>query len=397
MITGVGEVSSNGVRGGVVTDMAAVAKCIQDAAEIATQQAGRSPTNFYVSVSGEHFSSYNSRKAIAIVNHNGRITDLDVQRVYEQSQSGPLPADRVMVHAIPRYFRIDGQDGTHQPVGMAGQRLEIETHIVTANAAIMQNVSSSIEQAQLRESDPVLGAIASGVSVLSEKERKNGVWLLDIGGGVTDLAIYQDSVIYHTAVIRIGGQHFTNDLAVGLTLSNEEAERIKIKAGTVSSEMINPDEVVDIQQIGHSEKRQMKRSAVVYVLEPRAEDLFDEVQKRVSQFFEKQSPNGNPVSPIPPSGIVMTGGGSQLTGLVEYACQFFKAQVRLGAPSPMLGLGNLLVSPRYSTAVGLIQYGYNDLVNAQEARHTSTARVGGQPWIKRIKPMLSRFTDHFRT
>lgn len=397
VITGVGEVSSNGVRGGVITDMAAVAKCIQEATEIAMQQAGHAPPDFYVSVSGKHISSYNSRKAIAIVNHNGRITEMDVQRVYEQSQSGPLPADRVMIHAIPRYFRIDGQDGTHQPVGMAAQRLEIETHIVSANAAIIQNVSSSIAQCQLRESDLVLGAIASGVSVLSEKERVNGVWLLDIGGGVTDLAIYQDGVICYSAVIPIGGQHFTNDLAAGLTLSNEEAERVKLKAGVASSEMIDPEEAVDIQQIGHSEKRQVKRSAVALVLEARAEDLFDEVQKRVSQFFDKQPSNGNPISPIPASGIVMTGGGARLTGLVEYACQFFKAQVRLGAPSPLLGLGNSLVSPAYSTAVGLIQFGYNDLVNAQAVRRTLPGRVGEQPWIKKIKPMVSRLIDHFRT
>ncbi|MEP6753917.1 MAG: cell division protein FtsA [Chthonomonadales bacterium] len=355
IISGVGVSPSGGLKDGAVVDIESTVHAIESAVEQASRQAGKEIHSVYVGITGKHISSLNSKGVTAITHPNREITHSDVERVKEQARVIVLPPDRLILHAIPRSYSIDGQAGIRQPEGMSGMRLEVETHIVTGARTFVDNVEKCVTRAGLNLDDMVLEPLATGEAVLSNAERSQGVCLVDIGGGTSDLAIFQGGSIFYSSVIPIGGNHVTNDLAQLLRMTVEEAERIKIANGHCVLKDIRETESVAITQIGKSETRPLKRRAVVEIIEARMQEIFAHVQKEIEKSGCKD---------MLPAGLVISGGGSQLKGAQDLAQNQLEMPVRIGSPSGLMGLADAVYSPTFSTAVGLVQYGVNDLLQS---------------------------------
>jgi len=356
IVSGVGVSPSNGLHRGVVVDIESTVRAIEDAVSKASRQAGREIAAVYVGVTGEHISSLNSKGVIAITHPDREITDDDVERVLDASRVIVVPPDRDILHAIPRSYSIDGQNGVRHPVGMSGARLEVETHIVTGAHNFLENVSKCVTRAGLALEDMVLEPIATGEAVVFAAERGLGVGLVDIGGGTTDLGIFQGGEIFYSAVVPVGGIHVTNDIAQLFRVTTEEAEKIKIQYGSALATGIGDEESFPITQIGRGESRPIRRRALCEVIEARMQELFQLVQKEIMK---------SGCHDLLPAGLVLTGGGSQLKGALDCANQVIGMPVRLGTPTGVTGLSDTVNSPIYATAVGLAQYG----VRQQQSRH----------------------------
>ena len=363
IISGVGVSPSSGLKDGAVVDIESTVRAIEDAVEKAARQAGREINSVYVGITGKHISSLNSRGVTAITHPNREINSDDVERVKEQSRMIVLPPDRMILHAIPRSYSIDGQGGIRQPEGMAGTRLEVETHIVTGARTFVDNVEKCVTRAGLGLDDMVLEPLATGEAVLSNAEKNLGVCLVDIGGGTSDLAVFQGGSIFYSSVIPVGGNHVTNDLAQLLRLTHEEAERIKLASGHCQLREIRDQEAVQITQIGRSDARPLLRKAVVEIIEARMQEIFALVQKEI----DKSGCKG-----MLPAGLILSGGGSQLKGSQDMAQEQLRLPVRIGAPSELMGLADAVHSPIYSTAVGLVHYGKNEILQAGYHSNSST-------------------------
>lgn len=356
LITGIGSAPSLGMKKGVVVDIESTAHAIEEAVAKASRQAGREVDSVYVGVTGEHIASLNSSGRIAITHPDREITSGDVDRVLEAARVIVLPPDRQILHAIARSYAVDGQNGIRHPVGMCGTRLEVHTHIVHGATTFLQNVEKCVQKAGLEVAEEVLEPIATAEAVLMQAEKDLGVCLLDIGGGTSDMAVFVHGEIYYSAVIPVGGNHVTNDLAYGLTVAHEEAERLKTESGSALTELVPEEDVVHIKQVGRDEAtpRRLRRRALVHIIEPRMQELFEMVQEEL-----RQSDCLNKI----PAGLVLSGGGSQLQGCVEVAQQVLGTSVRIGLPRGVGGLGETLSHPRYATAVGLVQYGVQQMRN----------------------------------
>lgn len=348
LVTGIGVTPSLGMKKGVVVDIEATSRAVEEALTKASRQAGREVDAVYVGVTGEHIASLNSSGRIAITHPDREVTSGDVERVLEAARVIVLPPDRQIVHAIPRSYSIDGQNGIRQPVGMSGTRLEVQTHIVHGATTFLQNVEKCVTRAGFEVAEEVLEPIATGEAVLSPAEKELGVCLVDIGGGTSDLAVFVNGAIYYSAVIPVGGNHVTNDVAYGLTVDHEEAERLKTESGNAMIDLVPEDDVITVQQVGREEKRKLRRRALVQIIEPRMQELFQLVHDELAR--------ADCLGHIP-VGLVVTGGGSQLQGCVEVAQQVIGMPIRIGKPHSLGGLGETLAHPMYATAVGLIEYG----------------------------------------
>lgn len=348
LVTGIGLAPSYGMKKGVVVDIEATTRSVEEAVQAASRQAGREVESVYVGVTGEHIASLNSSGRIAITHPDREITPGDVERVLEAARVIVLPPDRQIIHAIPRSYSIDGQNGIRHPVGMSGTRLEVETHIVHGAVTFLQNVEKCVNRAGFEVMEEVLEPLATAIAVLLPAEKELGVCLLDIGGGTSDLAVFAEGEILYSAVIPVGGNHVTNDLAFGLTVGHEEAERIKTESGSALADLIPEDDVIAIRQVGRSETRKLRRRALVPIIEPRIQELFQLVRMEL----ERADCLGRV-----PAGMVLTGGGSQLQGCVEVAHQELRMPVRVGRPQGLGGLGETLDHPMYATAAGLLLYG----------------------------------------
>ncbi len=375
IVTGVGVARSTGMRKGVVVDIEATARAVEDAVGRAVRQAGRSVESVYVGVTGEHISSVNSSARIAITHPDREVTVSDVNRVKEAARVIVLPPDRQILHAIPRSFSIDGQGQIKRPVGMSGARLEVEMHIVHGAVTFLQNVEKSVARAGLQIDELVLEPIATAEAVLLDDEKDLGVCLVDIGGGTSDLAIYVQGEIIYSAVIPVGGSHVTSDLAYGLTVAVEEAERLKTENGSALLDMVPEEDVISVRQVGRSEQRKLRRRALVQIIEPRMQELFELVREELSK--------ADCLHRVP-AGLVISGGGSQLVGCAEVARDVLKMPVRVGGPFALGGLGETLDSPIYATAVGLVKYGARQLREEQELapRHGRPDPEAG--WMERL-------------
>ena len=373
IITGIGESPSLGMKKGVVVDLEATTRAVEDALGKATRQAGREVESVYVGVTGEHIASLNSSGRIAITNSDREITAADVERVMDASRVIILTPDRQIIHAIPMSFSVDGQNGIRHPVGMSGTRLEVQTHIVHGATTFLQNVEKCIEKAGFEIASDVLEPIATGEAVLLPAERELGVCLLDIGGGTSDLAVFVNGEIFYSGVIPVGGNHVTNDVAYGLTVGHDEAERLKTESGHALIEMINDEDVITVRQVGRDESRKLRRKALVQIIEPRMQELFQMVYEELQRAE---------CLDVVPAGIVISGGGSQLQGCIEIAQQVMKMPVRIGKPRGVGGLGLELTHPRYATAVGLVQYGARQI--AQYGKPSRTATDGFLSWLRRF-------------
>ena len=345
-IIGIGSVPSKGLRKGVVVNIESTVQAIRAAIEQAETMAGVEIASVYAGIAGSHVRGMNQEGVAAISTREVGIDD--VARVLDQAKAIPLPGDRHVIHVLPQEYIVDDQDGIREPVGMSGVRLEARVHLVTAANSAAQNITKCCERCDLHVAEMVLEPLASAHAVLSEDEKEIGVALIDIGGGTTDLIIYVDGAVVHTSVIPIGGINLTNDIATGLRTPMAEAERIKIKYGCASTQMIEEEETIEVPSVGGRAPRILNRSVLCQIIEPRAEEIFAAVAHVIAE---------TGFADMLASGAVITGGTTQLDGMPELAEQILGLPVRRGVPMGIGGLMDVVKSPAYATGVGLVKYG----------------------------------------
>ena len=383
-ILGVGIEPSEGIKKGNIVDLASATQAITRSVERAEQTSGLEITSALVSLAGAHVSSVNSRGASPVT--GGIVDAMDVARALDQARAIAIPPDREIVHVIQRGFSIDGQDGIRQPVGMHGYKMEVETHIITASAATMDNLRQCVGTAGVKEMQFVLNPLASGEATLTEQERQMGVAICDLGGGTTDLAIYVDGDVWHTMVLAVGGNHVTQDIAHGLRLPFHQAEEIKKQQGHALRSEVGPEEYFGIRPFGEEKPVQINRQDLAHIIEARVSEIF----KLILQEIKRSGYDG-----LLPAGLVLTGGTSMLPGLKRVASEVLGLPVRSAQPENLIGLVDKLNSPAYSTSVGLLHWAVSvHELNQQlgrgrkrRAKGEKTMPISGiMDWIKRLLP-----------
>lgn len=350
-IIGIGTSESRGLRKGIVVNLDSTVDAIKKAQEEAELMAGVEIDAAFIGISGAHIKSFNSRGVIAVSGKNREIGREDIKRVIEQSKAVSIPPDREIIHIIPQEFVVDDQDGIKDPLGMSGIKLEVNVHIVTGAITSVQNLRTCVARAGIEIEQVVLNQIATSSSILTHDEMELGVGLIDIGGGTTEVAIFERGSLWYTSVIPIGGDNFTNDIAVGLRTPIPDAEKIKKKYGCVSHPLVDEQETIEVPTVGRGKKpRVLSRQLLADIIHPRAEEIFRLVDNDIKRMGYEKSLN---------SGIVITGGTALLDGLEEVAEEIFDLPVRRGDPSGAGGLVDRVGTPDFATTVGLIQYGYN--------------------------------------
>ena len=345
-IVGIGTHPSRGLRKGVVVDIEATVESIKAAVEEAELMADCEINAVYAGIAGSHIRGINSHGVVAV--KDGEVREGDVKRVIDAAKAVAIPMDREVIHVLPQEFIIDDQDGIREPLGMSGVRLEAKIHIVTAAVTSAQNVVKCANKAGLDVIDIVLEPLASAQAVLASDERDLGVCMIDIGGGTTDIAVFQDGSIKNTAVLGLGGYHLTNDIAVGLRTPFDEAERIKKKFGVASSRYLASDDVISVPSVGGRRPREVSRKILCEIIEPRVEEILSLARQEITKAG---------LEDMIPSGVVLTGGASALAGMPELAEEIFEAPVRRGSPTQIGGLQDVVRSPMYATGVGLVVFG----------------------------------------
>ncbi len=349
-VVGIGTSPSRGLRKGVVINIESTVNAIRKAIQEAELMAGCEIKSVFAGIAGGHIKGINSQGVIAIKNRE--VTTEDVRRVIDAAKALAIPMDREVIHILPQEFIIDDQDGIKEPLGMSGVRLEARVHIVTGAVASAQNIIKSCNKAGVDVGDIVLEQLASSEAVLTPDEKDLGVALVDVGGGTTDIAIFVDGAIKHTSVLSLGGNHLTNDIAVGLRTPTAEAEKIKQVSGCCLASMVGKDETIEVPSVGGREPRILSRQLLAEILEPRVEEIFTLVNREiVKSGFED----------LIASGVVLTGGSAILPGMPELAEQIFDLPVRRGTPTDIGGLTDVVNSPIYATGVGLVKYGSRNM------------------------------------
>lgn len=345
-IIGIGSTPSRGLKKGVVVNLESTVNSIQRAVEEAELMAGCQIHSVFAGIAGSHIKSLNSHGIVAI--KDKEVTQYDIDRVIDSARAVAIPADQKIVHILPQEFVIDQQEGIKEPIGMSGIRLEAKVHIVTGSASAAQNITRCIRRCGLEVEDVVLEQLASCTAVLTEDEKELGVCLIDIGGGTTDIAVYSDGAIRHTAVIPIAGDQVTNDIAVALRTPTLNAEEIKRKHACALTQLAKADETIEVPSIGDRASRQISKQNLAEIIEPRYEELMLLVQAELRRSGYED---------LIAAGIVITGGSSKVKGLPELAEEIFHMPVRVGLPQHVTGLTDVVNNPIYSTAVGLVLYG----------------------------------------
>jgi cell division protein FtsA len=348
-VIGVGKAPSIGVKQGVVVNIEATTESIRKAKEEAELMAGVQAHDVWVGVAGTHIKSFDSKGMVAIKNHE--VTKTDIDRVLEAAKAVAVPGDRRVLHVIPREYKVDTQDGITDPIGMSGVRLEASVHIVTAAQAALNNTVKCIEKAGLRVAGLILDTLAASQGVLSEDEKNLGVCLVDMGGGSCQLLYFVNGSVAHSSVIPVGGTHFTHDVAVGLRTPQVAAEDLKKKHGCAMGSMVNENETIEVEGVGGRKARSIPRKDLADVLEARAEEVLNLVANDVRM---------SGLLPMMGSGIVLTGGSSQLDGLVEMGEFIFDVPVRRGMPGKVGGLTDVIKGGESATSVGLLLYAFNE-------------------------------------
>ena len=369
-VVGLGAAESRGIRRGVVVNLEAAVDSIKKAIEEAELMAGVEIDSVHLALSGPHIKGFNSRGVIAVAGKNREISREDVRRAIDAAKAVSLPTGREILHVLPQDFVVDEQDGIGAPLGMVGARLEVNVHIITGSQTSTQNIVACVNRAGVAVAETVVEQLAASESVLTEDEKELGVALVDVGGGTTDIAIYERGSLWHTAVIGVGGDHFTNDIAVGLRTPVPDAEKIKRKCGCALSGMVDEDETMEVASVGGRKPRVMARRILSEILQPRAEEIFHLVWDEIRRAGYEKSLN---------SGIVLTGGGAILDGMPEIAEQIFDLPIRRGCPVGVGGLADHVNSPTFATGVGLVLYGCRNAVGDSGARRWAPARSCVRP------------------
>lgn len=360
-IVGMGQHPSRGLKKGVVVNIESTVNAIQRALEEAELMADCKIREVYTGIAGSHIKSINSHGMVAI--KDKEVSQADVDRVIETARAVNIPMDQQILHILTQEFIIDGQEDVREPLGMSGVRLEVKVHIVTGAVSAAQNIIKCVRRCGLEVRDLILQPLASSMAVLSEDEKDLGVCLVDIGGGTTDIAVFTNGAIRHTAVIPIAGDQITNDIAMALRTPTKDAEDIKRAYGCALRQLADPQEMIEVPGVGERETRQLSRQTLAEVIEPRVEELYSLVQAelRRSGFEDLMS-----------SGIVITGGSSGMQGMVELGEEVFHMPVRLGMPQYVGGLAEVVRNPRFATGVGLLLAGME-----QHQRNQLTTLQGG--------------------
>lgn len=353
-IVGVGVSPSDGLRKGVVVNIDKTVKSIQKAVEEAELMAGVDVNSVYVGIAGDHIRAINSRGVVAISRDDNEITELDVVRAIDAAKAVSIPMDREILHVIPQEYVVDDQNGIKDPIGMCGVRLETQVHIVTGAVTSAQNIYKSVDKAGLKVIDLVLEPLASCYAVLEKDEKELGVALIDMGGGTTDIAIYFDESIRHTAVVGLGGKNVTSDIAIGIGTPIERAEEIKKQFGCAYSPLVKGNEYLSVPGVGGREQREVSKGVLCSIIEPRLEEILMLAHREIKR---------TEYADMLGAGIVLTGGGSLMEGVQELAEKVFEMPVKLGVPYGFGGLTEAAKSPVHATGVGLCMYGKEQMNN----------------------------------
>lgn len=373
-VIGVGTAPSHGLRKGVVVNIDSTTDSIRKAVEEAELMAGTKIESIWVGVAGAHIRSFDSKGMVAI--KNKEVQESDVQRVIEAAQAVAVPADRDVIHVIPRDFKIDDQEGISDPIGMSGIRLEASVHIVTGGHTAIQNIIKCTNKAGLKIKGLALEQLASALAVLSQDEKDLGVALVDIGGGTSDVIIYINGGVVYTSVLPLGGVHVTNDVAVGLRTPHSSAENLKCEYGCAMSSLVDSSESIEVEGVGGRQSRTVMRQYLCEVIEPRAEEILNFINTEIHK---------SGLTDFLGSGVVLTGGGSQLDGLIEMGEFLLDMPVRKAVPNQIGGLRDAVQTPAFSTSIGLLLYG-------QTHMKKSKTTVSGLRWMEKIK---KAFVDAF--
>ncbi len=384
-IIGIGHTPSKGLRKGVVVNIESTVQSIKKAVEEAEIMSGREIREVYAGIAGGHIRGLNSHGVIAV--KDGEVKETDVRRVIDAACAVAIPMDREVIHIIPQEFVIDGQDGIKEPLGMSGVRLESKVHIVTGAVTSAQNIVKCANRAGLDVADIILEPLASADAVLASDEKELGVALIDIGGGTTDLAIFHGGSIKYTSVISVGGNHITNDIAVGLRTPMGEADRIKHKYGCAMAALVKKDETIEVPTVAGREPRTLPRQMLAEFIEPRVEEILELVRQEIANSGYAELMAG---------GVVITGGASILEGFPELAEQIFGLPVRRGVPRSQYvgGLRDVVSSPMFATSVGLVLYG----ARQEMGRNGPPKKFGIRDehiYDRLIKRMRGWFTEFF--
>lgn len=376
-IVGVGIHDGSGMRRGVVTDVEEAVSAISASTEEAERMAGLPAEAVYVSIAGEHIVSTNNKGLIAIARGRDEITHDDVLRVIETAQSVPVPANREILHVIPRMFMVDGQEGIKDPVGMSGSRLEVDAHVITGSTPFIKNLRRTVEQAGVTIAGFVLGPLAASKAVLSKKQKELGVVLVDIGAGTTGMVVFEEGDIYHSAVLPIGSEHITSDIAIGLKTSLDVAERVKVEYGIASPVILSEKDVIDLSKIDRDEEQVVSRRYVAEIIEARLTELFVMIKAEL----RKIGRDG-----MLPAGAVLVGGGAKLPGIVEAAKENLGLPAQLGFPIELKGMVDRMDDPRYATAIGLMLWGMEE----EESKAQFLPTVDIASLVEKIKNIFAR-------
>jgi len=373
-IIGFGMAPSRGIKKGVVINIDETVESIKKAVHDAEVMAGVKISNVHVGIAGGHIKSYNSTGVIAI--KNKVVREDDKRRVIDAAQALNIPLDREIIHVLTQEYIVDNQDGIKEPLGMSGIRLEVKVHIVTAAVTAVQNVIKCCTKAGLKVDDIVLEQLASSEAVLTEDEKDLGVVLVDLGGGTTDIVVFKNGSIKHSSVVSLGGNNITNDIAMVLRTATNEAENLKVKYGSAMTSLVDKAETIDVPSIGTKRNKIIPRTTLSEIIEPRIEEIFTIVNREILK---------SEVRNLIASGVVLTGGGALLNGAAELGEQVFELPVRVGI-SNVAGVVDLISSPQFSTAVGLVIYGSKNI-------YKRTSGDNEQKWsftgiIERMKSFL---------
>ena len=365
-IVGKGVVPSAGLKKAVVVNIEQTVRSISGAVEHAERSSGYQIDRAFVGVGGQHVESQNSRGAVAVSGHHREVTREDINRATEVARAVTIPSNREVLHVLPRGFIVDGQEGVKDPLGMSAIRLEIETHIVTGSATAVRNLAKCVQSANVKIDEMVANSLASAEAVLSETERDLGVAVVDIGAGTIDLGLFVEGQAYKTAVLPVGGMNVTNDLAIGLKTSLQVAEDLKVRYGSCDLESIGPDETITVNMLGETDDRVVSKLELCQIIEARMRETFELLRAEIRLAGEGMLP----------AGVVLTGGGAQLAGAAVLGREVLDMPVRIASPTDVGGLTDNILTPAYSTAIGLLLWGARGLDTGDVSRYES-APAGG--------------------
>lgn len=389
-VTGVGVVPNSGIKQGVVVNIEATTECIRRAKEEAELMSGSKVSEVWVSVSGSHIQSFDSKGMVAV--KNKEVNQQDIDRVIEAAKAIMIPADRMVLHVLPREYKIDQQDGISDPIGMTGVRLEANVHIVTASQSALSNLTKCIEKAGLRVAGLVMDQVAVTKSVISTDEKNLGVCIADLGGGTCKMVYLINGSVAHTSMLPVGGMHFTHDVAVGLRTPQVSAEVLKKKYGCALATLVDDQESIEVEGVGGRKTRTLPRKELSHILEARAEEVLNMIAHDIKM---------SGFQPLLGSGLVVTGGSSQLDGLIEMGEFIFDLPLRRGYPAAVGGLKDVVKGGEFATAIGLMLYALEVKKDyyVQASSEPSTTSLLGEAMSDSIGDVASKmkkfFTDLF--